>query len=549
MAQPSLIISLAAEFIGKKAFKQAETSTERLTKSVKSLAKTFGLAFGTAKILAYGKASVKAAAEDAKAQALLANQLKNVGQSYAIPEVNAYISQTEKLTGILDDQLRPAFSKLVTVTGSATQSQKLLNIAIDAAAGTSQDVLSVSQALAQAYAGNTKGLKALNLGYTGAELKAKSFEEILTRINELYKGAGKVATNSYAGSLLKINTAAKNASETIGFGLIDAIKNLNTNGSVDTLTESMTSLSTVIADDIRGVGVLLGEIDKLGGGGPKPPAWLEKLIYTGPAGLLLNVLGKKSRTSENMGKGGGYYQQNAASKLDAIAAAKKAKADKLQAALLAKQLAAQKALLKNQKDQVLQKKLGAIFDLEQIQIVAALKGKISEQDRIKLQLQSALLMGNTDEAARLTLELANSVGLTTQLGQWLSSLPTAANPFEAWESFLYGIQKQVNAIIASVAAGTNVLARFSPSTQASIISSVLSPELFAGIAAGSSATGVSPIGNNASSEMAYRNAVQAATVVVNVAGSVTTQQDLVTAIQNGLYTRQSTGNAAAYLAP
>ena len=47
-----------------KGFKQAETATQKLNSGVKNLARTFGVAFGTAAVVAYGKASVKAFIED-----------------------------------------------------------------------------------------------------------------------------------------------------------------------------------------------------------------------------------------------------------------------------------------------------------------------------------------------------------------------------------------------------------------------------------------------------------------------------------------------------
>ncbi len=75
----NVMIDIAAEFVGNKAFKQADTATDKLTKNVKKLAGAFGLAFSTTAILAYGKAAVKAAAEDQKAQQQLALALKNVG--------------------------------------------------------------------------------------------------------------------------------------------------------------------------------------------------------------------------------------------------------------------------------------------------------------------------------------------------------------------------------------------------------------------------------------------------------------------------------------
>ena len=62
-----------------KGFKQAETAADKLGKNVKNLAKSFGLAFGTAQVIAFGKAAVRAAAADEKAQKQLALALKNVG--------------------------------------------------------------------------------------------------------------------------------------------------------------------------------------------------------------------------------------------------------------------------------------------------------------------------------------------------------------------------------------------------------------------------------------------------------------------------------------
>ena len=49
----NVAINIAAEFIGKKAFKQAETSTDKLSRSVRKLAGSLGVAFGVRGIGAY----------------------------------------------------------------------------------------------------------------------------------------------------------------------------------------------------------------------------------------------------------------------------------------------------------------------------------------------------------------------------------------------------------------------------------------------------------------------------------------------------------------
>jgi hypothetical protein len=100
------------------------------------------------------------------------------------------------------------------------------------------------------------------------------------------------------------------------------------------------------------------------------------------------------------------------------------------------QVKATKALTAEQKKQNTLKKAGSIFDLEQIQLIAALKGKLSDEDRKRVELQFALLVGNTSEAQKLTYEIARAQGLTDAVARNLASLPDAKNPFAAWEAYL-----------------------------------------------------------------------------------------------------------------
>ena len=113
---PNILIDLAAEFTGKKAFDKASSSTTKLEKSVKSLGRTLGVTLSTAAVLAYGKASVKAAAADIKAQKQLALSLKNVGLERDAATAEGYIQRLEAEFGIIDDKLRPAYASLAIAT-------------------------------------------------------------------------------------------------------------------------------------------------------------------------------------------------------------------------------------------------------------------------------------------------------------------------------------------------------------------------------------------------------------------------------------------------
>jgi hypothetical protein len=71
-------------------------------------------------------------------------------------------------------------------------------------------------------------------------------------------------------------------------------------------------------------------------------------------------------------------------------------------------------------------------------------------------------MGNNSEAARLTVELSKTVGMTQELSTWLRNLPTAKNPFEAWQSYLDGIMGTLQRIatVSSTHVGGTGMADF-----------------------------------------------------------------------------------------
>ena len=53
---PQVVVNIASEFTGKKAFTQAETATTKLGKTTKNLGKTLAKTFSVAAVLAFGNA-------------------------------------------------------------------------------------------------------------------------------------------------------------------------------------------------------------------------------------------------------------------------------------------------------------------------------------------------------------------------------------------------------------------------------------------------------------------------------------------------------------
>ena len=252
----NVAINIAAEFKGKKAFKEATTATDKLNKNVKTLGKSLLAVYSAQKLISYARASVKAFAEDDKAAQALGITLKNLGLAYGanVGTVNGFISRLESQTGVLDDDLRPAMDGLLRATGSVTKAQELLALSLDIAAGTGKSVVQVSTALQRAYLGQTTGLSRLGAGLTKAELSTASFEEIQTRLSTLFAGQATAAADTYAGSLAKLNVAGENAKETIGKGLVDAFVTITNSSSVDDLIEKIDSAAESIANFVRETG-------------------------------------------------------------------------------------------------------------------------------------------------------------------------------------------------------------------------------------------------------------------------------------------------------
>jgi hypothetical protein len=256
----NVVIDIAAEFTGKKGFKQAETATDKMTKNVKKLAGALGLAFGGQQILAFGKASIKAAAADEKAQKQLALALKNVGLGRDAAASEDYIQKLQSEFGIVDDKLRPAYQTLAVATRDSTKAQQLLNLSLDISASTGKDLSSVTAALSRAFLGNNTALGKLGVGISKADLKAGKFEDIIGQLETTFAGSATAAANTFQGSIDKLGVASANVQEIIGAGLIDALKALGDQDTVDNLAVQMQSVATYTADTIRGIGVMIGYI-------------------------------------------------------------------------------------------------------------------------------------------------------------------------------------------------------------------------------------------------------------------------------------------------
>ena len=376
---PDLLVNAVTTFDGK-ALSKGQKQIQSFEKGVKNLAKTFGIAFSAAALAQYGKNAVKAFAASELEVAQLTTSVRNLGLAFATPEINQYIDKLEAATGVNRDQLQPAMIKLLQVTGSVAKSQEILNLAMDVSAGTGTDLAKTSEILSQAYVGNFKGLRSLNLGLTQAELASSNFEEVQKRLQILFAGQAKVAADSYVGSMNKLAVASENASEKIGKSLINALTALSGGKTIDDTISKIDTLSTAIAGLIDAtVGLKAGEI-------------LQQ-YYGLNAGKIPGGFGNRSLSAGNQDT----------QKADAKARAK-AEAD---AAKRAKELLAlQKKSALAEKNKLSLSKAAAVFDTNRISIAAALRATYDKDTILRLEALQAIEEDNGDLALRKISELA-----------------------------------------------------------------------------------------------------------------------------------------------
>ena len=161
--------------------------------------------------------AVKAAEDERQAQALLAQQLQNVGVAYADvkDQIEANISATMRKTGVSDDQQREALGKLLLVTNDYEKAMKLLPTTLDLAASAQMDTTTAAQLLGRVMEGDTGVLSryGIKLDEFVTSTKDMSAEEILLRaqVDGLTIAEGKLIDTN--GALAAIQERVNGAAE------------------------------------------------------------------------------------------------------------------------------------------------------------------------------------------------------------------------------------------------------------------------------------------------------------------------------------------------
>lgn len=578
-------IDIASEFKDK-GFKAAEKRTTSLNRKFDNLTRSARRTFIAIAGFQALRRSVEAFAAEDRAAQKLATSLRNLGLAYNTKAIEDYLEASEKATNINKDELSPAIAQLISTTLNAEKSMNLLAVAMDLSQGTTRDLQSVTTALSRAYNGNFTALGRLQTAYTTAELEAMGFEKAIAALGKQYSGAAQRNAETYAGKIDALKIAFGDVAEEIGKGIVAFLTSLG-DGNYDNGLQKLVNFGTAIGDVFRRAGVSF--------------EYLRTLLSTG-----LRIDEEEMRKLDEI-RARFNNPQAAANRTANSSAAnrqfladyrkqqtlqKKIEADRKKAAALATKAEKEKA--KREREAQMLKRAGTIFDLENIQIVAALQGQIDGEQRLRLvallalnngiaeaadKAASAVLALNAPALANLGVIVRTGDTIETVIGKLInaqarvalvdlgiSNIPKAKNPFEAWDKVFKDIIFNLDTIaeklkkMPSVSANAQTGITTAPSTTAPSFTDRnapiplfpaqpsigegpgkpylqnLSPDLqdiFAGLGINSKTLFDLQIGAENDNPM----------VIVNVQGSVTTQGDLVEAITDSLYKYQKSGKS------
>ena len=463
----NVVVSAIATFNGKALTKGKKQLTD-FEKSTQKLGKTFAKVFAGVAITAFGKSAVNAFIESEKAAAKLRTTVKNLGLEFEQPGIDKYLQGLSLQFGIIDENLIPGFQRLLIATKDVSTAQSLFETALNVAAGTGKDLNAVTTSLSKAYMGDSVALGRLGVGLSKAQLKSASFLDIQRTLNVNFAGQAAAAVQGYAGDMAKLTVAVDESKEAIGKGLLDALKALSGDTSIDTFTTKMVRSAEKIGNAFAGV--------------------VDFLSLLNP-NAAIKVDGKFMRKSDINAP----RLSPAKSRADLITSIKLGKARKDELAIIT---ASNKA--KTEIDKLKDK-----FDLERIGLTAALNAATDEETKLRIRAQLAILDNNEALAKKYNAELDAAAKVKT-LAESFVAATNAVKYFADYTAYRAG-------------------ERGDPAK-------TLSTGTMAGAAAGMSYTGATAV--SAPVMMGAVQRGEYTTVNVNVAGSVLTEQDLTNTIND-----------------
>lgn len=327
------------------------------------------------------KNSTKAFAEETGQVRQLELALNNLGLAYTSLTVENTIDQLQRLTAVADDELRPALAQLVRQTADVSKATELLELAINVSIGSGKSLSTVSRALGRAYDGQTTALRRLDAGLSAAAIASKDFNVIQAELEDKFGGAAAADLGTYAGKMRALSVASDEAREAIGLGVVKGIEALGRGDFQQGLSDLVTLAEKIGRGfELAGRGVarlrafLAAPIGRLGDQAALTGQFLAKDI-------ALDAAERKAQIADVDRR---YKLERKALK----DLARQREQERAKQKAEDRRKAATKAAEKRQDE--IKKRLEEKFDIDAINLQAALSRQLSDEDKARVKALQAI---------------------------------------------------------------------------------------------------------------------------------------------------------------
>ena len=199
-----------------------------------------------------GVDGVQAAIADQAAVEKLTTVMSNLGLAQDVSATLAQIDAMQRLYGVSEDVLRPAFQRLVVSIGDSSKALDVVKIAMDVAQATGKPLETVVAALGKAYDGNTGGLSRLGAGLDKAILKTGDMDLITQALADRFGGSAAANAETYQGKINRLTIGFDELKESFGQGFLDGLTNAD--AGVGSLAQTMKDHEQTVKDFGKNLG-------------------------------------------------------------------------------------------------------------------------------------------------------------------------------------------------------------------------------------------------------------------------------------------------------
>lgn len=191
----------------------------KASKKMSNIMKASIAGIGFAQLTSQLVQATKAADEDRRSMALLNKQLDTSWKANdkTKQSVDEFITSMMLMSGVADDELRPAYSKIASQTKSMTKANKMFSLAMDIAADRGVSLETATKAVTKAMAGNESAFSRL---YPAA----KDSGDAIAYVTAKSKGAAKIAGDN--SPFARLTVQFDEMKETIGKELLPYVDEL-----------------------------------------------------------------------------------------------------------------------------------------------------------------------------------------------------------------------------------------------------------------------------------------------------------------------------------